>query len=102
MARFLEKEGMEGVMDCERSVITMKLFRLDYLVYGLGNCVDDTSTETDLNPCGENKSERIPAPKSTKGRWPIASQNNFDAAAAAMVFQRERERDALSQFISLL
>jgi len=70
MTRFLEKERMEGVMDCERSVITMKLFRLDYLVYDLGNYVDDTSTETDLNPCGENKSERIPAPKSTNGRWP--------------------------------
>ena len=35
-------------MDCERSVITMTPFRLDYLVHDLVNCVDDTSTETDL------------------------------------------------------
>jgi len=48
MARFLWRERMESVMDCERSVITMTLLRLDYLVYSLGNCVDDTSTETGL------------------------------------------------------
>jgi len=35
---------MRSVMECERSVITMTLLQLDYLVYGLGNCVDDTST----------------------------------------------------------
>ena len=35
-------------MECERSVITMTLLQLDYLVYGLGNCVDDTSTQTGL------------------------------------------------------
>ena len=29
-------------MECERSVITMTLLRLDYLVHGLGNCADDT------------------------------------------------------------
>ena len=34
-------------MDCE-SVITMTPFRLDYLIHDLVNCVDDTSTETDL------------------------------------------------------
>ena len=39
---------MKSVMDCERSVIIMTLLRLDYLVYGLGNCVDDTPTETGL------------------------------------------------------
>ena len=39
---------MLSVMDCERSVIIMTLIWLVYIVYGLGNCVDDTSTETDL------------------------------------------------------
>ena len=34
-------------MKCERSVITMTLLRLNYLVYGLGKCIDDTPTETD-------------------------------------------------------
>ena len=35
-------------MDCERSVITMTLLQLDYLVYGLGNYIDDTPIETGL------------------------------------------------------
>ena len=35
-------------MGCERSVITMTL-QLDYLVYCLDNCVDDTPTETGLS-----------------------------------------------------
>ena len=35
-------------MRYERSVVTMTLLRLNYLVYSLGNCVDDTSTDTDL------------------------------------------------------
>ena len=39
---------MRSVMECERSVITMTLLQLDYLVYGLGNCVDDISTQTGL------------------------------------------------------
>ena len=42
------RERMMSVMECERSVIAITLLRLDYLVYGLGNCVDDTPTETDL------------------------------------------------------
>ena len=37
---------MKSVMKCEISVITMTLLRLDYLIYGLGNYVDDTPTET--------------------------------------------------------
>jgi hypothetical protein len=36
-------------MKCERIVITMTILWLDYLVYCLGNCVDDTSTETGLS-----------------------------------------------------
>ena len=44
---------MKSVIDSERSVITMILLRLDYLVYGLRNCVDDTSTETDLICVGD-------------------------------------------------
>ena len=37
---------MKSVMKCEISVITMTLLRLDYLIYGLANYVDDTPTET--------------------------------------------------------
>ena len=36
------------VIECERGVITMTFLRLDYLLYILGNYVDDTSTETGL------------------------------------------------------
>ena len=39
---------MESVIECERSVITMTLFWLNYLVHGLGNCADDTPTEIGL------------------------------------------------------
>ena len=39
---------MESVMRYERSVVIMTLLRFNYLVYSLGNSVDDTSTETDL------------------------------------------------------
>ena len=39
---------MRSVMDCDGSVMVMTLFRLDYLIYGLDNCVDDTPTETGL------------------------------------------------------
>ena len=39
---------MGSVIECERSVITMTLIRLDYLVYSFGKYVDDTSIETDL------------------------------------------------------
>ena len=35
-------------MKYERSVITMTLFELDYLIHSLGNCTDDTQIETDL------------------------------------------------------
>ena len=35
-------------MKSERSVITVILLRLDYLIYGLINCVDDTPTEIGL------------------------------------------------------
>ena len=35
-------------MEYERSVITMTLLLLDYLVYGLDNYVADTPTETAL------------------------------------------------------
>jgi len=35
-------------MKCETSVITMTLLRLDYLVHGPDNCVDDTPTKTAL------------------------------------------------------
>ena len=35
-------------MRCERSVITMTLLRLDYLVYSLGNRAITLSTETGL------------------------------------------------------
>jgi len=38
-------------MKCEISVITMTPLRLDYLVHGPDNCVDDTPTETGLKPC---------------------------------------------------
>ena len=34
---------------CQRSVITMTLIQLDYLVYNLGNCVDDITTDIDLS-----------------------------------------------------
>ena len=44
---------MKSVIDSERSVITMIFFRLDYLVYGLRNCVNDISTETDLICVGD-------------------------------------------------
>ena len=33
-------------MECERSVITMTLLWLDYLIYDLGNCVNDTLIKT--------------------------------------------------------
>ena len=36
-------------MRCEKRVIIMTLIWLDYLVYGLGNYVDNTLTETGLN-----------------------------------------------------
>jgi len=42
MTELLRRERIESVMKCERSVITMTLLRLDYLVHGLGNCADDT------------------------------------------------------------
>ena len=35
-------------MECERNVVTITLIRLNYLVYCLGNCVDNTPTETSL------------------------------------------------------
>ena len=35
-------------MKCERSVITMTLLRLDYLVYSLGNRAITLHTETSL------------------------------------------------------
>ena len=44
---------MKSVINSERSVITIILFRLDYLVYDLRNCVNDTSTETDLICVGD-------------------------------------------------
>ena len=50
MTMFLWRERMKSVMKCERSVITMTLLWLDYLIYDLGNCVDDTPTETGLKP----------------------------------------------------
>ena len=37
-----------SVIKYEKNVIAMTLLRLDYLVYALGNCVDDTPTETGL------------------------------------------------------
>ena len=36
-------------MKYEKSVITMTLPWLDFLVYSLGNCVDDTCTDTGLS-----------------------------------------------------
>ena len=44
MTMFSWKERMKSVMDCEKSVMVMTLFRLDYLVYDLDICVDDTPT----------------------------------------------------------
>ena len=35
-------------MKCERSVMVITLLRLDYLVYDLGNCVDNTPIEIGL------------------------------------------------------
>ena len=35
-------------MRYERSVVTMTLLRLNYLVYSLSNCVDDTSAGNDV------------------------------------------------------
>ena len=43
-----EREGIVSVMECKRNVITMTLFRLNYLVYDLSNCAGDTTTETGL------------------------------------------------------
>ena len=37
-------------MDCERSVITMTLLQLDYLVYKIGNCVMTLYAETSIRP----------------------------------------------------
>ena len=37
-------------MECKRSVIVVILLQLDYLVYCLDNCADDTLTETDRRP----------------------------------------------------
>ena len=45
----LRREMMRSVMECERGVITMTFLWLDYLVYGLGKCNNDTSTETGLS-----------------------------------------------------
>ena len=36
-------------MECERSVITVTLLRLDYLIYDLGNYVNDSLIETGLS-----------------------------------------------------
>ena len=38
-------------MNFERSVMAMTLLRLDYLVYYLDNCADDTPTKTDQWKC---------------------------------------------------
>ena len=35
-------------MKCERNVTVMTLLWHDYLVFGFGNCVDDTPIETGL------------------------------------------------------
>ena len=35
-------------MECKRNVVTITLTRLNYLVYYLGNYVDDTPTETSI------------------------------------------------------
>ena len=37
-----------SVMECEKSVMVMILIWLDYLIHNLGNCIDDTPTETGL------------------------------------------------------
>ena len=42
------KREKGGVIGCERSVITVILHRLDYLVYCLGNYADDNPTKTDF------------------------------------------------------
>ena len=45
-------------MECERSIITTTLLRLDYLVHSLDNCADDTSTETGLSCWIQNLSRK--------------------------------------------
>ena len=42
-------EERRSVMGCERSVITITLLRLDYLVHSLGNCAMTLSTVSDLS-----------------------------------------------------
>ena len=41
-------EERRSVMGCEKSVITITLLQLDYLVHSLGNCAMTFSTESDL------------------------------------------------------
>ena len=56
MTELLRKERIRSIKKCERSVITMILLQLNYLIHGLGNCADDTlpvslasETKTGLN-----------------------------------------------------
>ena len=44
----MAEEKTKSVMECERSVITMTLLRLGYLVHNFGNCVMTLSTETGI------------------------------------------------------
>ena len=46
-------------MKCESSVITMTLLWHDYLIPGLGNCVNDTLIETGLSITRATASRRV-------------------------------------------
>ena len=50
----MAEEKTKSVMECERSVITMTLLRLGYLVHSFGNCAMTLPTETGITDSVHN------------------------------------------------
>ena len=48
MVESLLKERRRSIIKCERSVITITFFQLDYLLHTFDNCTDDIFTKTNL------------------------------------------------------
>ena len=60
----MAEEKTKSVMECERSVITMTLLRLGYLVHSFGNCAMTLLTETGVSVESKKKvgGLGVPAP----------------------------------------